>query len=158
MTSRWRAVFRQVVWKVAALALALPAVTLLGCGAPQAKVSGKVTFEGKPVPGGTLTFAPIPSSDEDRTPGQPAKAEVQPDGSYVLGTKGAADGAQVGRHRVYYLAPPPTLPPGFVQQASVGPPPSPYQGLAPKTPEVEVKPGTNTIDLELVVPPPTPKR
>ena len=73
-----------------------------GCG-PSAEshpetvpVQGKVTYKGQPVPKGTITFQP--------DAGQPATGEIQPDGSYRLGTFGQGDGAVPGHHRVMIIA------------------------------------------------------
>lgn len=50
-------------------------VALSGCGEPRGKVSGKVTFKGKAVPGGTVVFV---TEDDLRR----ADVPIQPDGSY----------------------------------------------------------------------------
>ena len=86
-------------------ALALSAILAgltVGCG-PGAEphpetvpVQGKVTYKGQPVPRGTITFQP--------DAGQPATGEIQPDGSYRLGTYGQDDGAVPGHHRVMIIA------------------------------------------------------
>ena len=47
-----------------------------GCGPAKGKVSGKVTFEGKPVPSGQVMFM-----GQD---GVPRQAEIQPDGTYEV--------------------------------------------------------------------------
>jgi hypothetical protein len=57
----------------AALAASLTALT--GCGAGTGSVSGKVTFNGAPRPGGSVQFL---------TPGGAFVAEIGPDGSYSL--------------------------------------------------------------------------
>lgn len=66
-----------------------------GCGQglpATAPVSGKVTWQGKPVTQGKIGFYP----DQ----GVPAFGEIQPDGSYTLTTFKPGDGAVPGRHRV----------------------------------------------------------
>lgn len=131
------------------LALILP-VLLVGCSTGGlAAVSGKVTYKGKPVPGGTLIFSPI-ASGEDQNPGKPAAATVQKDGAYTVGTSGTSDGARIGRHRVSYTPPPLDVPEEKLHDPKFNPPPSPYANLVPKTQEVEVKSGRNNIDIELV--------
>ena len=68
---------------------------LAGCGRslpPTASVSGKVTWNGKPVECGTITFYP--------EKGRPATGSIQPDGSYRLTTFSNGDGAELGKHRV----------------------------------------------------------
>jgi hypothetical protein len=57
----------------AALAASLAALT--GCGGTTATVSGRVTFGGAPLPGGSVQFL---------TPGGAYVAEIGPDGSYLL--------------------------------------------------------------------------
>jgi hypothetical protein len=85
--------------------------TAWGCGsAPEHPetfpVQGKVTYKGQPVPKGTVTF----QSDG----GQTATGEIQPDGTYRLGTFAAGDGAVAGHHKVMIIAndADPTLMPG----------------------------------------------
>jgi hypothetical protein len=56
------------------LSLAVP--TLAGCGVPQGKLSGRVLYQGKPLPGGRLTFRPAdPSRNSVSVP-------ISADGSY----------------------------------------------------------------------------
>lgn len=75
-------------------------VTLMGCygGGPEyAKVSGTVTHRGKPVAGGQITLVP--------PQGPSAFGTIERDGSFVLSTKRAGDGALVGSHKVAILPP-----------------------------------------------------
>ena len=69
-----------------------------GCGSGTtielAPVHGTVTYQGKPLQQGRVVFQP-----ETDTPGPPATAAIQPDGSYVMTTIGR-DGAPVGKHVV----------------------------------------------------------
>jgi hypothetical protein len=124
---------------------------LAGCNSgtlPVAKTSGTITFEGKPVDGGMITFAPASSGKDN--PGKPASGEVDAGGEFVLSTYGDGDGAIIGKHRVMYN-PPATAPAetpagGHVQSA----PQSKYAGLIVKPAEVEVKSGENTLEFELV--------
>jgi hypothetical protein len=51
-----------------------------GCSSGHATVSGKVTLNGNPVPGGQVVFQP-----EDRSK-QPERAAIQPDGTYSCST------------------------------------------------------------------------
>ena len=73
---------------------ALLAMLLTGCGGgPRlGKVSGRVTFNGKPVPTGTIMFYP--------DAGPAAVGAIGPDGTYTLTTIKPGDGAVVGSHRV----------------------------------------------------------
>jgi hypothetical protein len=124
--------------------------TLTGCGGGKtASVSGQVTYQGKPVTGGSLSFSPIPQSGE-REPGKPGTATVGPDGNYEVGTYDEDDGAVIGKHQVSYSAPVLPFPEGKDPQPGEMPPQSGFEGLVPRVETVEVKPGQNTIDIELV--------
>lgn len=125
-------------------------VGLVGCdGGPEvARVGGTVTYKGKPVTGGSLTF--LPQANGNPMPGKPASAVVQEDGTYTLATLTADDGAVVGKHQINYSPPVLPFPPGKDPPQGASPPPSGFEGLAPKTAEVEVQSGSNTIDIELV--------
>lgn len=128
-------------------------IGLSGCSGsqrPTAKVSGKVTHDGKPVEGGSVTFAPIADGGEA---GKPASGEIKSDGSYSLGTYAPGDGAVIGRHRVMFSPPSGGAAPAEGSddgEHDETPPPSPYVGLKPKEAEVEVKAGDNVINIELV--------
>ena len=79
---------RPLLWS-ACLACAL----LSGCGGPKvAPVRGRVTYAGKPVPGGKILFYP--------ESGRMAIGEIGADGTYTLTTFTSGDGALVGAHRV----------------------------------------------------------
>ncbi len=68
-----------------------------GNGLNLAKVSGKVMYKGQPVKNGTVFFMP----DEAKgTVGPPAVGSITSDGSYVMSTETAGDGAIVGHHKV----------------------------------------------------------
>jgi len=139
-------------------------ISLTGCsgGAKQAetgKVSGKVTYEGKPVEAGSISFVPITAGTSGDTglAVKPAGGTIKSDGSYVLTTYLDGDGAIVGRHTVTFF--PAVAQPLAESGAEPGkhdekPAVSPYRGLMPKESEVEVKAGTNEINIELV---PNPK-
>jgi hypothetical protein len=77
------------------------AVGLAGCGSDNglnlAKVSGKVTFKGQPVPFGQIMFMP---DDTKGTTGPPALGNISGDGSYIMSTEESGDGAIVGYHKV----------------------------------------------------------
>jgi len=55
-------------------------------------VSGKVTYNGQPLKFGSVTFQP--------RSGQPARGEIQNDGTFTLSTNKEGDGAAVGMHQV----------------------------------------------------------
>jgi len=141
--SQWR------LWRTAMLCLAFP-VVLTGCGSGDlASVNGIVKYNGEPVTGGTVLFHPISDPDNPQ-PGRSAQAVVQPDGSYTLGTNQSSDGAKIGQHRVVFLPPDQKLTDEQRTDPKYIAPPPLYFGLVSKTTEVEVKPGKNVIDLELV--------
>jgi hypothetical protein len=134
------------VWLSGVAILAL-LTGLAGCGGKGgfkvAPVKGKVTHQGQPVKGGSLTFTPIASGDTKAGQlGQPAQTQVSDDGTFAI-----SPGAVVGKHRITYM-------PIFVAPKDYDdkPPPPPYVGLVPSPSEVEVKPGSNDISLELVAP------
>lgn len=81
-----------------ALGLLAVAVTVAGCagGKKLHPVKGKVTFNGKAVPNGTISF--IPQS------GQTATGELQKDGSFSLKTPGVGEGAATGSYMVIVVA------------------------------------------------------
>lgn len=126
---------------------------LLGCsgGGSLAPVSGKVTYNGKAVTGGSLSFSPI-GGDNAKNPGKPGAAVIQSDGTFKVGTNDTADGAVVGRHKVTFSAPQMDYPPGVDPKPGQLPPKSGFEGLVVKQPEIEVKSGSNTIEVELTKP------
>jgi len=68
-----------------------------GCGrsGPEhGRVSGTVTYNGKPVPKGTISFQAVDPK------GRNATGAIEPDGSYTLQTEEPGDGAQLGDYRV----------------------------------------------------------
>ncbi len=73
---------------------------LIGCGGSSheetATVTGKVTYQGKPVTKGRIAFYP-PN-------GRPAMGAIQSDGTYSLTTFEPGDGALLGNHRVTITA------------------------------------------------------
>src|SRR4051812_20209294 len=79
---------------------ALLALALAGCGAPTGDISGKVTLNGKPLPGGFVAF--LSSGDNPAA----VSGVIQPDGTYsvsrvpvgavaitIQGVRGPAQGA-----------------------------------------------------------------
>jgi len=140
-----------VLRKALLLCLVFP-VGLVGCGGGNlAPVKGKVTVSGEPAKGGSLIFSPL-GSGEEASPGKPASAEIQSDGTYTLGTNRPSDGAHVGHHRIGFTPPPQQLTDAQRTDPKYKAPPPLYMGMVPKPNETEVKPGSNTIDIELVFP------
>jgi hypothetical protein len=82
--------------------LLTPALLLLfaGCGGDGRKtavVNGKVTYRGKAVSSGTVTFVP-------ETGGPSATGEIQSDGTFTMTTYKPGDGAVLGKHKVFIVA------------------------------------------------------
>lgn len=86
--------------KMAVLGFAL-LLTAVGCGSDgqleTASVSGKVTYNGDPLQIGSLLFVPVGG-------GPSAQANIEPDGSYTMGTYDLTDGAIPGEHKVMITA------------------------------------------------------
>jgi hypothetical protein len=76
---------------------------LSGCSSREkfdvAPVKGKVLCDGRPVPGGIVTFAPVASGNSLK-PGKSAGAEIETDGTFVLSTYAQGDGAVIGKCKV----------------------------------------------------------
>jgi hypothetical protein len=95
----------------------VPAVclVLVGCGRPAASVSGTVTFDGKPLPGGTVLF--------HRSDGRVEHALISTEGKYSM------EDAPLGKVRITvraHGAVPPALPNSAVN------PPTPPRELDPR--------------------------
>lgn len=138
--------------------LSLLSFVCVGCGGGSddlgtAAVSGKVTHKGQPVTGGSVMFNPLSAAPGKNLTGKPAAAEVGADGRFTLTTYAKNDGAVVGKHSVIFTPPAVTIDEKEHKEGSA-PPKSPLAGLIPAKAEVEVKAGSNTIDIELV---PDPK-
>ncbi|MCC7418788.1 MAG: hypothetical protein IT428_00765 [Planctomycetaceae bacterium] len=129
---------RRLAWMAAGCFMALAGG---GCGGnnqfPVARVSGKVTLEGKPLPGGgSISFIPTASGE-----GKAAGGEIKPDGTYMLSTYGTGDGALLGKHRVEVRQNLTLEPAVWPEAPKDGEPP---RGLKPTKPEVKV-PETDRI-------------
>ena len=107
-------------------------------------VSGKVTLDGTPVSGAMIEFTPV--SD-----GRPSSGETDSAGNYTLQYTSAAEGARIGEHAVKIS----TFRQGFEYGGAEG-----FEDVKGRTEEIpkkyfenpiviEVKAGSNTIDLEL---------
>lgn len=75
--------------------LVLTLCAALGCDGhpPTAPVQGTVYFEDQLLKFGSVMFSPAGG-------GQPARGEIQPNGTFTLSTFAEGDGAIVGSHRV----------------------------------------------------------
>ena len=90
-------VMRACLWAI------LPAFFAWGCGQgtntlPLAKVTGKVTYNGKPVNPGSVIFTPVAGKGGET--GQVATGQIESDGSFTLTTFNTGDGAIPGQHVV----------------------------------------------------------
>jgi len=139
-------------------AIVLPAVLFSGCGDGRlstAPVKGIVTCDGKPVTSGSVSFSPVVEGGNAASGARPASGAVQPDGSFVLSTYEANDGALVGKHIVWYTPPGPPGE-GESEESEPGVTAPPSLPPDPKAPckfggraEVEVVDGENDLKIEL---------
>jgi len=127
---------RRIALPAALAALAVAA----GCdsGPPMGQVSGKVTFQGKPLPNAEIEFQPV-----DNRPSSSAKTDAE--GRYKLQFTSKKSGALVGEHVVAITT---------EQDASEDGKPAVREKLPPKyntRSELKktVKPGRQTIDFDL---------
>ncbi|MGE3818261.1 MAG: hypothetical protein AB7I30_02400 [Isosphaeraceae bacterium] len=84
--------------------LVIALVGTVGCGPGNglnlARVNGKVTLNGEPLKNGTIIFEP----DESKgTTGPQAIGTIMSDGTYILSSETAGDGAVVGHHKIGIL-------------------------------------------------------
>ncbi len=124
---------------------------LLGCSSSEYKIApveGTVTYQGNKLTFGKLYFRPVKKGEgEGENPGRPAFATIDEQGHYRLSTYGQYDGAIVGAHNVQFI-----MPSGneskkaFFAQGKEKPP----KFLRPKEPRLEIQPGNNVFDIELV--------
>jgi hypothetical protein len=126
--------------------LAALALTPVGCGkAGMASVSGTVTYQGKPVPKGVITFV---ATDPE---GRNATGQLDQNGKYKLQTEDPGDGALVGNYDVTIYAHDEVIL-DYKPKVPVEPKIlSPTKYESPKTSGLkkQVKSGTNTFDFEL---------
>ncbi len=121
-------------------------VGVVGCGGrAESRVAGVVTLDGATLDHGHVVFVPASGSG-----GQGASGQIQSDGGYSIQV-GRTGGLPAGDYKVLVVSRAPS-----VANAS-GAPPAPgklltpeHYGQAQKTDlQFEVKPGRNTINLEL---------
>lgn len=83
------------------LPITILAIGLAGCGGaerpPITETTGVVTFEGEPLSGATVVFAPDSGQ-------RVATGKTNEEGWFELGTFGADDGAIIGPHRVTVIS------------------------------------------------------
>jgi hypothetical protein len=130
------------------IAAGLVVLLALGCGSKGsfAPVNGKVFFQGRPLPRGTIVFTPDPARGGA---GPQASADIQADGTFTLRTA-AQDGAIPGWHRVTVLAleaPDPNGPKYMIPRSLI---PDKYRDPAQSGLACEVLPGKpNGINFNL---------
>ena len=126
-------------------------LAISGCGGPfDASANGVVTFDGKAVPRGTVSFHPVSG-------GPTAYAAIGANGEYAMHT-GRENGLPSGQYQVSVTA---NEPAAAAQTAKGGPPP-PGKSITPEWYRmketsglsVTVNPGTNDIPLTLTSTPP----
>ena len=118
--------------RVCAMAVALAGLmTLTGCGSPTAKVTGRVTCQGKPVKGSIL-FSPKGEDESNKGPAVPA--QLKDDGSFELQL------TTFGKYTV-------VITPNDVKYPV---PPGEFDYPCDRTPsEWDVKAGDNKIEIEM---------
>jgi hypothetical protein len=129
-------------------------LALVGCGGRSgdlpatAEVTGKITYKGKSLIGGTVAFQP------QGQPGNPALGEIQSDGTYSLTTYEKDDGAVLGKHSVTVTVNPgqpggaePGLP--GTEASLKSPIPMKYSEPSISGLSFEVKEGSNKADFDL---------
>ena len=145
MTSKrkWTATIRKAIYRFAVVCLVLPAATLLGCSGGGGGVSGKVTYDGQPVKGGMITFVRREAEPiQVRRPTGPCK----PMAPIRLRQEGrSSEAIAFPTHRRL-----PLRRSQAVRPKEHATPQQPYANLVPKQTEVDVKAGSNKIDIELV--------
>jgi hypothetical protein len=122
---------------------------LAGCSTdpdPLLPVRGKIWYQGVPLQGGTIVFTPDPTRGGN---GPLARAEIQPDGEFVLKT-GDRPGAVAGWHRITVVAVDVTTPVGTAYAAPRSLVPVKYRDPELSGLSYEVKAGQeNTVELNL---------
>lgn len=138
------------------LLMAVAVCLISGCGGGNgletAPVTGKVMYQGKPLPYGTISFQP--------QAGSPATGKIQPDGTFVLGTYGDRDGAIVGINKVLITATEidagaaPEADPNTEMQVPKSVIPTKYGSFSTSGLTAEVSQGENDFTFELTGDPP----
>ncbi len=139
-------------WPLAAAAMLLSSVLLMGCSGNRdanqfvvVPVTGQVTFDGRPASGAVVVFHP-----KGTPSGFPApRALVDRQGNFVLTTYRSADGAPVGEYLVTV-----ELRPLVDKDGELVPGPNvlPPQYSAPQTSNLvaRVVEGANTVPIQIV--------
>jgi hypothetical protein len=119
------------------------------------KVHGTVTFKGKPVESGTVTFNPVLGKGGET--GQNSTGQIESDGTYEMTTFNTGDGALLGQHIVSVVVrekgsenmgkPKPDSTIDYVMPKIVTP--SKYASVDKSPLRCTVHEGDNTFDIDL---------
>lgn len=132
--------------------LVLVAMVALGCQqrAPRpmllpAEVRGKVTFDGRPLAFGTVTFIPELAESQG---GRPGLARIEPDGTFTVGTANPTKPAGMlpGRYKVTVLAMKANPSGGSLAELTI---PARYTELTTTPFSVDVAAGQNHFEFAL---------
>lgn len=122
------------------IVLACVATFLSGCGGSDlpelCTVVGKVTKDGQPVVGASVTFAPVDS-------GRPSSGRTDAEGNYKLMYNVDTEGAVVGKHKVTVIS---STSEEDYEEASLA---DNQQETIDYQVEIEVQPGSNTMDIPI---------
>lgn len=115
---------RRACWCAPGILAVAVAVALAGCGPGHGltlgRVKGKVTYKGEALKYGTVSFVPDSNKGTD---GPIAMGNITEDGTFVLSTSDAGDGAVVGHHKISVVG----LDPSPVAKANEKPAPDPEE-------------------------------
>jgi hypothetical protein len=129
-----------------AVAVALVLLGAAGCGSRLCPVRGKVTYpDGTPLTEGMVVFE---SAGEGKA--VTARGEIQPDGTYELGTYKPGDGVRPGKYRVLVA---PKTDPNAVDRPAKAPPFDPrFAEFKTSGLECEVTAGSNDYPIQVSAP------
>ncbi len=142
--------WKQRVW---ATGLLMMCALAAGCGdGPQmADVTGQVTYQGQPVPGGKVMLSPLREGDSTETKSRSAVGLVGTDGKFTMLTYSDGDGASIGRHGVIYYPPDRE---DLAEDSAAAEAKEFFSThlLQMEEPlmEVEIKPGNNEIEVKMI--------
>lgn len=133
-----RTVYRRTTYRakcVAARLLSASLALFVGCadGPELANVTGKVTYNGKPVIGATIYFIPLDD-------GKQSIGYTDDDGQYELQYTLQRSGALIGRHRISIQ---------IFPRKGIEPVPVPAKYGGSSEVQVDVVSGSNRFDIEL---------
>jgi hypothetical protein len=133
--------------RVALQALAAGAMlALAGCGEQRGQIDGKVTLDGKPVPGGVVSVYPSKDANPE-LPGQPVQTQIAQDGTFVVNNVPVGP-AQITVEPILRLSP---IGGGKAPGADARymPIPDRYKDKAKSGLSIDVKSGKQPLDLQL---------